>query len=42
MLQQSLKEHLPEGIQWVEPKGGFYMWLTLPDQLNAATVFLIA
>lgn len=39
MLQQSLKRHMPNGIQWVEPKGGFYMWLSLPDQVKATTVF---
>lgn len=39
MLQQSLKRHMPKGIQWVEPKGGFYMWLSLPDQVKATTVF---
>lgn len=39
ILQQSLKRHMPKGIQWVEPKGGFYMWLSLPDKVRATDVF---
>lgn len=39
ILQQSLKKHMPKSIQWVEPKGGFYMWLSLPDQVKATSVF---
>ncbi len=39
ILQQSLQKHLPEGIRWLEPKGGFYMWLRLPNQLSANAVF---
>jgi len=39
MLQESLKRHMPKGIQWVEPKGGFYMWLSLPKQVKATAVF---
>ncbi len=39
LLQQSLKRHMPKGIQWVEPKGGFYMWLSLPDKVSATDVF---
>ena len=39
ILQQSLEEHLPAGIQWIEPKGGFYVWLRLPNQLSASAIF---
>ena len=30
---------MPKGVTWVEPKGGFYMWLKLPEPLNATPVF---
>ena len=30
LLHASLKKHLPEGVTWNEPKGGFYVWLKLP------------
>lgn len=30
----ALGEHLPD-LSWTVPDGGFYVWLTLPDQLDA-------
>jgi DNA-binding transcriptional MocR family regulator len=39
ILQKSLKKHMPKGIQWVEPQGGFYMWLRLPDNIKATSLF---
>jgi GntR family transcriptional regulator/MocR family aminotransferase len=26
------KHHLPPGCQWVEPSGGLYLWVRLPDE----------
>ena len=39
ILQKILKKHMPKGIQWVEPQGGFYMWLRLPDNIKATSLF---
>jgi 2-aminoadipate transaminase len=33
-LVSSLREHLPE-LSWTNPAGGFYVWLTLPEQLDS-------
>ncbi len=33
-LLSALDEHLP-GMTWTVPDGGFYVWLTLPSQLDA-------
>jgi 2-aminoadipate transaminase len=33
-LVSSLAEHLPE-LSWTDPNGGFYVWLTLPPELDA-------
>jgi 2-aminoadipate transaminase len=33
-LVGSLREHLPE-LSWTDPAGGFYVWLTLPEQLDS-------
>lgn len=30
-LLGSLSEHMPEGVTWTEPAGGFFTWLTLHD-----------
>ncbi len=30
----ALDEHMPDGVQWVEPQGGLYIWLMLPPAVN--------
>lgn len=39
LLAKSMKKYMPAGVQWLEPKGGFYMWVQLPSPLNATTLF---
>jgi 2-aminoadipate transaminase len=36
-MLESLAEHFPpeSGLTWTHPTGGFYVWLTLPDGLDA-------
>lgn len=29
-----LKQHAPQGVRWIIPRGGFNLWLTLPPQAN--------
>jgi DNA-binding transcriptional MocR family regulator len=30
---------MPKEITWNEPKGGFYVWLKLPETINSTDVF---
>jgi DNA-binding transcriptional MocR family regulator len=39
IMKTSLKKHLPDFVHWNEPKGGFYIWLSLPSDLSASAVF---
>ncbi|MCL2184148.1 MAG: PLP-dependent aminotransferase family protein, partial [Chitinispirillia bacterium] len=38
-MLDSLKEHMPKEVSWTVPKGGFYIWVTLPAYMNASDVF---
>jgi DNA-binding transcriptional MocR family regulator len=35
VLLGALEEHMPSGVRWTEPCGGFFIWVTLPQQLTA-------
>lgn len=32
----ALAEHMPEGTTWTRPEGGFFVWVTLPEGIDAA------
>jgi DNA-binding transcriptional MocR family regulator len=34
----ALSKYMPSGITWTTPKGGFYIWVTLPVHLDASDV----
>jgi DNA-binding transcriptional MocR family regulator len=31
----ALAEHMPPGVRWSRPEGGLYIWVELPEQLDA-------
>jgi DNA-binding transcriptional MocR family regulator len=39
IMLESLKDNMPAGVTWTIPKGGFYIWVTLPEYMNATDVF---
>jgi DNA-binding transcriptional MocR family regulator len=38
----ALREHMPDYVKWNEPRGGFYIWLTLPDEADATRIMMLA
>ncbi|MER3436713.1 MAG: PLP-dependent aminotransferase family protein [Chloroflexota bacterium] len=41
-LLEGLREHAPEGVRWITPRGGFFVWVELPNHLNADHLLPIA
>ena len=37
-MLQALRTHMPDGVAWTEPEGGFFIWVTLPRPLDAAVM----
>ncbi len=35
---EALRKYMPEGVTWVKPGGGFYIWLQLPENMDATEV----
>jgi DNA-binding transcriptional MocR family regulator len=42
VMLNAMKEYMPEGVSWTIPKGGFYVWVTLPEYMDASEVFKAA
>jgi len=42
IMLAALDESMPEGVTWTRPKGGFYIWVTLPEHINSSDVFDIS
>jgi 2-aminoadipate transaminase len=37
-MLQALRTHMPSGVSWNEPSGGMFLWVKLPQHLNATTL----
>ena len=37
-LSAAMTAHMPEGVAWTEPAGGFLTWVTLPDGLDTTAL----
>jgi 2-aminoadipate transaminase len=38
----AFEKYMPEGVSWTHPEGGLFLFLTLPERLNAKDLFDIA
>ena len=37
-MLRALQRHMPEGATWTVPKGGLFVWLRLPEQVDASVL----
>jgi 2-aminoadipate transaminase len=42
VMMEALASHMPSGVRWNRPAGGFYIWVELPRSLDATAVLRIA
>jgi 2-aminoadipate transaminase len=38
VMLDSLEEHMPPGVCWTHPKGGLFLWATLPENLKSVEI----
>jgi 2-aminoadipate transaminase len=38
VMLNAMARYFPEEIQWTRPQGGLFLWVTLPDYLDAAAI----
>ena len=39
VMLEALEQNMPEGVQWTNPKGGLFLWVTLPNDIDAGEIF---
>jgi 2-aminoadipate transaminase len=38
-MLQALERYMPEGVTWTKPEGGLFLWVRLPEHMNADELF---
>lgn len=38
-MLQALEANMPEGVHWTHPKGGLFLWMTLPEGVDTSKIF---
>ena len=43
-FRDALEENFPEetGVKWIEPEGGLFLWITVPEEINTLELFYLA
>jgi len=42
VMLDALEEHMPAGVKWTHPKGGLFLWTTMPEGFDSAEIFKLA
>ncbi|MBU8891559.1 MAG: PLP-dependent aminotransferase family protein [Bacteroidales bacterium] len=38
-MLKAFREYMPDGVKWTEPEGGLFLFLTLPENMDAEVLF---
>jgi 2-aminoadipate transaminase len=38
-MLEALERYMPEGVTWTKPEGGLFLWVRLPEHMNADELF---
>ena len=41
-MLEALQRNFPDGASWTRPRGGLFVWVTLPQQFDGNELFLAA
>ena len=39
LMLKEIKNNFPKGVKWTIPKGGMFIWITLPQSINTSILF---
>ena len=39
VMLDALEEHMPAGVKWTHPKGGLFLWLSVPEEISTVEMF---
>ena len=39
IMLEGLEKHMPDGVTWTHPQGGLFLWVTMPEHMQAREVF---
>jgi 2-aminoadipate transaminase len=35
VMLNAMQQHFPDGVSWTHPQGGMFLWVTLPEEVDA-------
>lgn len=42
IMLEELEKNMPEGVKWTKPKGGLFLWVSLPESCDTEEIFIKA
>jgi len=42
LMLSCMEDHFPKAVSWTQPRGGFFIWLTLPEEMNTRKILMKA